>query len=472
MRTPLHLALLASSSLPPAANSLVPPPPRWASAVPGGAASGRRRGRIRPSAAIFELRAKKYADKSRPVDELLVDLDTKLDYDGRMPSKASSPSEVEGDGDSSDGSARPAHRCALLTILGVPNMGKSTLLNALLGERLAIATRRPQTTRHAILGVVTTDHVQLAVTDTPGIIADPAYGLQRGMMDAVRGAVNSADLFVVVTDVYSGRSKEGEEFDESLGVGDDMLDRLRRYGKPVVVMVNKADLAAEADGGEGSAYENTPPMAVETVRAWREALPDAFAIVPCCAASGPSDPGVVALRSILLANDPEVDVGGAIRDLGRPVPGMIAPKYGGMISREDAAGIVPKGPPLYDAEFLTDRTDRFCASELIRETLLEMLGKELPYCSEVRVVSFDESKRDLEGRKAEIRIDAEILVERKTQKGMVIGKGGAKVKEIGTDARARLEEFFGVTVHLGLEVKVDGGWRDDEERLKRYGYTS
>ena len=402
MRTPLHLALLASSALlPPAADSLVPPPPRGTRPV-------RRR---RPAA---ELSAKKYADRSRSVDDLLADLDGRLDYEGRMPSGASNP------GSPSDGE----HRCALLTILGRPNMGKSTLLNALLDERLAIATRRPQTTRHAILGVVTGERTQLAVTDTPGIIPDPAYGLQRGMMDAVRGAVNSADVYLVVTDVYSGRAKEGEECDETLGLGGDMHGRLRRYGKPVLVAVNKADLAAEADGGDG-VYANTPPMAVETVRRWRSALPDAFAVVPCCAASGPSDPGVAALRSILLANDPGVDVGGAVRALGRPVPGMFAGD-GRTPSPGECAKIVPAGPPLYHPDFLTDRTDRFCASELVRETLFERTGKELPYCSEVRVVSFDESRRYLDeevgadgsGGKASIRIDAEILVERKTQKGM------------------------------------------------------
>ena len=404
----------------------------------------------------------------------------------------------------------------------MPNMGKSTLLNALLSESLAIVTSRPQTTRHSILGVLTTPYTQLCITDTPGIIGMPAYKLQMGMMEVVKGAVRDADLFLVVTDIYSGggddcivrNTDDNDNSDDhnnnnadnmdsggnGLGIGEDMLSKLRISGKPVIVCVNKVDLASGNNGSKkdssnnntnnnDSNYNNTPTRAVQTIQKWRSALPNAFAILPTCAAHGPTDPGVVALRSILLANDPTVDVGSAIRNLGRPVPGMFASSSSTtMVSNEEEVReILPLGPPLYHPDFFTDRTDRFCASELIRETLFQSLGKELPYCCEVRVETFDESRRYIDEeddviddarhsssssskKNAMIRIGATILVERDSQKGIVVGKGGTKIKDVGVAARKKLEEFYGIKVFLDLRVKVDKNWRNDAEKLKKYGY--
>ena len=344
-------------------------------------------------------------------------------------------------------------------------MGKSTLLNAILADTLAITTNRPQTTRHAILGVMTSDYSQVCLTDTPGIIEKTAYKLQEGMMDAVSGAVKTGDIFLVVTDaiesynIVKNRNNkdienvaqdEGE--DPYLGIGEDLVTKLRKYEKPVIVCVNKVDLVAE---DRSSVYVNTPLKGIETIQKWRALLPDAFAILPTCAAAGPEDPGVVAVRSLLSANDPGVDVPAAIRGLGRPVPGMFCDNKP-MLTNEDAREILPIGPPLYDPDFFTDRTDRFCASELIRETLFERLGKELPYCCEVRIESFDESKRnfdydddngdDTKRRKSMIRIEATILVERESQKGIVVGKGGKQIKEVGMDARKKLQKLFGAKV--------------------------
>ena len=421
-------------------------------------------------------------------NELLLQLESKLDYDGRISSKvspqenaiASDDNETSNDV-SADNIVSSNHRCALVTILGLPNMGKSTLLNALLADDLAIATNRPQTTRHAILGVMTTDHSQICLTDTPGIIGNPAYRLQEGMMDAVNGAVRDCDVFLVVTDVYSGGKMDSDDDDDDsldkMGIGEDMLTRLQQAHRPVIVVVNKVDLVADTDE---SVYTNTPVKAIQTIQKWRSVLPDAFAIIPTCAANGPDDQGVVALRSILLANDPDVDVGAAIRALGRPVAGMF-PENCIMPTNKEARTILPLGPPLYHADFFTDRTDRFCASELIRETLFESFKKEMPYCCEVRIETFDESKRYLDEdspsgsnnnkkNKSMIRIGAVILVERDSQKGIVVGKGGQKIKDVGMDARKKLEAFFGVKIFLDLRVKVDKNWRSNKDKLKQYGY--
>jgi len=528
-------------------------------------------------------------DERRRQAELLFDLESRLDYDGRISSRiitstaatASSASEATNNDDDEkiddeeDDDDMPTaatimattrrqprqHRCGLITILGMPNMGKSTLLNALLDDELAIVNPRPQTTRHAILGVMTRNDTQLCLTDTPGLICDPAYKMQEGMMDAVRSSVRDADVYLVVTDVYSGRGydnwgegvvessndnnndindRDDEEGGEGMmGIGTDMLNRLRTSGRPVIVCVNKVDLvtaaattAASSSSSGNNDINNTPTRAAYTVQKWRSMLPNAFAILPTCASNGPNDVGVVALRSILLANevDMNIDVGASIRALGRPVPGMfpinnhdsdsaatattIATtttmpilKSSSLSFDERCREIIPIGPPLYHSDFFTDRTDRFCASELIRGVLFTSLGKELPYCCEVRVETFDESRRYVDnddGANSEdydddddkdndkddninnnnddvisntkknkaglIRIGATILVERDSQKGIVVGKGGIKIRDVGIAARKKLQDFFGCKVILDLRVKVDKNWRNDVDKLKKYGY--
>lgn len=267
------------------------------------------------------------------------------------------------------------------------------------------------------------------------------------MMEAVRGAMRDADVFLIVTDVHDASSSSNDDDDPSLGLGETVVAELQRRRKPVLVCVNKIDLASSDE-------------TARTVQTWRTLLPEAVAIVPACAARGPNDAGVVALRSLLMANDADADVAAAMRGLGRPVSGMFR---GGrtMMDGEEAREMLPVGPPLYGADFFTDRTDRFCASELIRETLFERLGKELPYCCEVRIETFDESKRYLEEgdcgsddggqrNKSMIRIGAIILVERDSQKGIVVGKGGKQIKEVGMDARKKLQKFFGVKVSSNI----------------------
>lgn len=338
-------------------------------------------------------------------------------------------------------------------------MGKSTLMNALLQEDLCIATARPQTTRHAILGLLSTDNSQVCLVDTPGVIEDPAYKLQEGMMEAVLGAFNDADVLLVVTDVYSTPIPN-----------DTLFRRVQASAKPVVVVVNKIDLldqpesktdAAENEDEEMPAFEPTTSVE-EAVARWRQLLPDAVAILPVAASQGSENVGIQAVRQFLSAG---ADVATKIRNLGRPIPGMFANPSTLFLTTEDAAALLPKSPPLYDTELLTDRTERFIASEMIRAALFRILHKEVPYCCEVRMQSFKES--DPEGS---LRLEATIVVERDSQKGIVIGKGGQVVRDIRVQAQESLTDFFQAEVTLSLTVTVDKNWRKNERRLEEYGY--
>jgi small GTP-binding protein len=376
------------------------------------------------------------------LNTLIETLEETFDYDGRLPMK------------------HKEFRCGFVSILGAPNMGKSTLLNALLQEALCIATPRPQTTRHAILGVVTTNDAQLCLIDTPGIIEDPSYRLQEGMMEAVMGAFRDADALLVVTDLFSTPIPD-----------DNIFERVQRSKSPVVVVINKIDLVGKAnrntealdgDDDEGEKTYTVP----EAVAKWRSLLPEALAIVPLAASEGPDNAGVVVLRKLLLGCD---DISDAIRALGRPVPGMFRPGVK-FLTADDAKALLPQGPPLYDEEMLTDRPERFFASELIREALFETLKKELPYCCEVRIDEFKEPKTN--DPKPMSRIKATVYVERESQKLIVIGKGGAQIKKVGTMAREKIEKFLQEKVYLALEVKVNKDWRKNDEQLKEFGYLN
>lgn len=357
------------------------------------------------------------------------------------------------------------YRCGFVSLIGAPNMGKSTLLNAILGEDLCVATARPQTTRHAILGVLTTPTCQLCFTDTPGVIATPAYKLQEGMMEAVQGALRSADVLLVVTDPYATPIPS-----------DALFARVRQSFQPTIVVINKIDLAKDTssfpaapatfkEGGDKQKEQGNEKFSVvEMVDMWRQLIPGAIAIIPVCASKGSEDAGVTALRTLLQGGP---DVPAALRGLGRPIPGMFLPGVQ-FPSNDDARRLIPESPPLYDEDTLTDRTERFFASEIIRAALFRKLGKELPYCCDVRIEEFKEPK---EGQKDPIiRIRATIYVERDSQKGIVVGKGGLMVKDLGSDARVQLKDFFQSKVHLTLNVSVDKNWRKDENKLKAYGY--
>ena len=368
----------------------------------------------------------------------------------------------------------PNFRCGFVCILGQPNMGKSTLLNALLEEDLCISSSRPQTTRHAILGLLTTNTSQVCLIDTPGVIEQPAYKLQDAMMEAVKSSLYDADVLLVVTDVASAPLLEE----------DAIFQKVQGSNKPTIVCINKIDLIdsinkkrqlkveqqplpqqeTNAENGDDSTTTTTTMTHFEVstlvsvkdaVARWRQLLPNAIAIIPATAGHGPDDPGVVALRRLLTGGP---DLPAAWRALGRPIPGMLPAQADDKLYYTDDQAIhllkFPKSPPLYDPEALTDRTERFIASELIRAALFELLKKELPYCCQVQVTSFKEASNM-------IRMTAQVFVERDSQKVIVIGKGGQQIKEIGIRAREKLEEFF--------RTKVSDKKSDETEKSSFFG---
>ena len=289
------------------------------------------------------------------------------------------------------------HRSGFVNIIGNPNVGKSTLMNALVGERLSIITSKAQTTRHRIMGIVDGEDFQIVYSDTPGILK-PAYKLQESMMNFVRGAVDDADVILYVTDTV-------EQSDRS----DEIVERIVHSGIPAIVVINKIDLS-------------TPEALEAIVDRWHKKMPDAE-IVPVSAKEKFNMKGL--LEAILRR--------------------------------------LPEGEPFYPKDTLTDRPMRFFASEIIREKIMLSYDKEIPYCCQIEIDSYKEEP-------AIDRISATIYVARNSQKGIVIGHKGEKLKRVGQAAREDLERFLGKKVFLQLFVKVQEGWRDSERQLQRFGY--
>lgn len=289
------------------------------------------------------------------------------------------------------------HKSGFVNIIGNPNVGKSTLMNALVGERLSIITSKAQTTRHRILGVVSGDDFQIVYSDTPGILK-PAYKLQESMMKFVTGAVSDADVILYVTDTV-------EQSDRSA----DILERIRTSGIPTLVVINKIDLT-------------TPEALDALVERWHGILPEAE-IVPVSARERFNIEGL----------------------------------FGKILE------VLPEGPAFYPKDTLTDKTLRFFASEIIREKILRTYDKEIPYCCEIEIESYKEEP-------AIDRIAATIYVSRESQKGIVIGHKGEKLKRVGQLAREDLEKFLDKKVFLQLFVKVSDDWRNNERQLRRFGY--
>ncbi|MCH5335293.1 MAG: GTPase Era [Alistipes sp.] len=290
------------------------------------------------------------------------------------------------------------HKAGFVNIIGNPNVGKSTLMNALVGERLSIITSKAQTTRHRITGIVNGEDFQIVYSDTPGILK-PGYKLQESMMKFVRGALTDADVILYVTDTV----EKNEE--RSAGI----VERIRRSGIPTVAVINKIDLTTQQE-------------LEALVDKWRAELPEAV-ILPVSAKEKFNLETLVRL----------------------------------IVER------LPEGEPYYPKDTLTDKTLRFFASEIIREKILLNYDKEIPYCCEIAVETYKEEPTI-------DRIAATIYVSRDSQKGILIGRKGERLKRTGTQAREELERFLGKKVFLQLFVKVSDDWRNDEKQLRRFGY--
>ena len=289
------------------------------------------------------------------------------------------------------------HKSGFVNIIGNPNVGKSTLMNALVGERLSIITSKAQTTRHRILGIVNGEDFQIVYSDTPGILK-PNYKLHESMMKVVQGALKDADVILYVTDATEGTDHRSE-----------YVDKIRLSGIKTILVINKIDLT-------------TPEELEKLVDEWEKILPDAV-IVPVSAAH--------------------------------------AFNIGGLFDR--ILDTLPEGEPYYPKDALTDKTLRFFASEIIREKILLNYDKEIPYCVEIAIEEYKEEP-------AIDRISAVIYVSRESQKGIIIGHRGSKLKKVGSEARADLEQFLGKKVFLQLFVKVNEDWRNSDRQLRRFGY--
>ena len=290
-----------------------------------------------------------------------------------------------------------SHRAGFVNIIGSPNVGKSTLMNKLVGEKLSIITSKMQTTRHRILGIVNDDKYQIIFSDTPGIL-DPGYKLHENMMKFVAEAIQDADVLIVMTDIYESLEKLKER-----------SDKLAQLEIPVLVLINKID-------------QSDAEKLVEQVDAWKKLVPKAE-ILPIS----------------------------ALHDLGCD---FILPRI---------IDLLPESPPYFGKDELTNRNTRFFISEIIREKILIQFKKEVPYSCEVVVEEYKEDENI-------VRIRANIIVSRTTQKGILIGHRGEKIKKLGTASRKDIEKFIDSKVHLALFVKVDKDWRNKEDKLKKYGY--
>ena len=289
------------------------------------------------------------------------------------------------------------HRSGFVNILGNPNVGKSTIMNALVGERLSIITAKAQTTRHRIMGIVNGEDFQIVYSDTPGILR-PKYKLQETMMNFVNSAISDADMILYVTDVMERSANEGE-----------YIDKIKESEIPVIIAVNKVDLTTQAD-------------LEKVVESWHVAFPDS----PVIPISGLKKFNLDSLLNAILAK-------------------------------------LPEAPPYFPKDQLTDKYERFFASEILREKILTNYKKEIPYSVEIEIEEFKDEKNI-------IKIRALIHVTRDSQKGIIIGHRGSMLKRVGTEARHDMEDFFRKKVFLELYVKVTKDWRDKPLVLKRFGY--
>ena len=290
------------------------------------------------------------------------------------------------------------HKAGFVNIIGNPNVGKSTLMNAFVGEKLSIITSKAQTTRHRILGIVNEDDYQIVFSDTPGIIK-PAYELQSSMMDFVKSAMDDADILIYMVEIGEKELKNEAFF-----------NKIIHSEIPVILLLNKIDKSSQVEVEEKVEY-------------WKNKVPNAEVFV------------ISALEGF--------NVSAAF---------------------EKIKELLPESPPYYPKDQLTDKPERFFVNEKIREKILIHYKKEIPYSVEVETEEFTEEENI-------VRIRSVIMVERDTQKGIIIGHKGSAIKRVGAEARKDLEKFFDKKVFIELYVKVNKNWRSDKNQLKRFGYN-
>ncbi len=290
-----------------------------------------------------------------------------------------------------------AHKSGFVNIVGSPNVGKSTLMNRLVGEKVSIVTNKAQTTRHRILGIVNTEEYQIVFSDTPGVV-NSAYKLHDNMMSYVNASIHDADVLLFITDAKETEMNHKET-----------LERIQRVKVPVLCLINKMDLSDQENVKKKLDY-------------WQERLPEAN-VFPISALHGFNVDSV--WECILAA--------------------------------------IPESPPYFEKDAISDRPMRFFVAEIIREKIFMHCQKEIPYATQVEIEEYLEEE-DI------VKIRALIIVERDSQKGILIGKGGVMLKRIGREARIEIEKFIESKVYLETFVKVDKDWRGSENKLKKYGY--
>jgi GTPase len=289
-------------------------------------------------------------------------------------------------------------KAGFVSIVGKPNVGKSSLMNKLVGENVSIITSKAQTTRHRIMGILNGEDYQVVYSDTPGIL-EPKYSLHQAMMSFVKVSLEDADVILLVVEL-------NDKFEPEL------FERFQRIKTPILLLINKTDL------GKGS-------QVADKIKYWKEQLPTITDILPVSAKTGEN------VDKIL----------------------------------DTVKAMLPVHPPFFPQDEFTDRTERFFASEIIREKIFLNYSEEIPYSAEVAINSFKDEP-DI------IRISAEIYVERDTQKGIIIGKGGSSLKKVGTEARKDMEAFFGKKIFLETHVRVADNWRKEKNKLRQFGYLN
>lgn len=296
------------------------------------------------------------------------------------------------------------HKCGYVNIIGNPNVGKSTLMNVLVGERMSIITHKPQTTRHRILGLVNGDDFQIIFSDSPGIIENPQYEMQGAMNSFAFSSTEDADILLFMTDTL-----------EEAYTGDErIIKRMQKLNYPIFLLINKIDINDKA---------------IEIEKAWKNFGLKKLSIFHISAREN------IGLDMLLKS----------IKDQ------------------------LPVHPPFYPKDQLSDKPERFFVSEIIREQILLQYKQEIPYSTEVVVTEFIESIKE---KKPFVHIRSEIYVMRKTQKSIIIGKGGSSIKQLGIESRKLIESFLDKRIHLELYVRIKENWRDDKRYLKNFGYLN